>query len=248
MDRRVYGRRLETARLVWIAAALFLLAAVNGVRVHLSSALNHNRWPPVRQRLLVPSQAGSRVKELAAGKILVARRELLDPNFAETVVLLLHNDDKGAVGLIINRKTKVPISRLAKELEPAKGRADPLYLGGPVETTGLMALLRSSTKPEDAKHVFGDINMISSKPTLEKTMASGIAANAFHLYVGYAGWGAGQLEAEVAMDAWEVLPATAGMVFDLHPESLWRRLAEEEGLQVAALTKSQAKRKISARS
>ncbi len=228
---------MRPARLVWIAALLLLMAsAVNGVRVQRRSDLNHDRreWNPDR-RLLVPAQAGKRVKELAAGKILVARRELLDPNFAESVVLLVQYDEKGTVGLIINRKTKVPISRLAKELETAKGRTDPLYLGGPVETTGLMALLKSPTKPEDAKHVFGDIYMISSKATLEKTMASAAAPNAFRLYVGYAGWGAGQLEAEVAIDAWEVLPANAGMVFDLHPESLWRRLAEEEGLQIAAV-------------
>jgi len=138
MERRAHGD-LRSARFVWIAAALLLMAGV------VSAA----RW-----RLLVPAQAGTRVKELAAGKILVARRELLDPNFAETVVLLLQYDEKGTVGLIINRKTKIPISKLAKELEPAKGRTDPLYLGGPVEATGLMALLKSPTKPEDAKRLW----------------------------------------------------------------------------------------------
>ena len=214
------GRR--PARVLWIAAALVLMAG----------AVSAARW-----RLLVPAQARTRSQELAAGKILVARRELLDPNFAESIVLLVQYDEKRTVGLIINRKTKIPISRLAKELESAKGRTDPLYIGGPVETSGLMALFKSSTKPEDAKHVFADIYMISSKTTLEKTMASATAPNAFRLYVGYAGWGAGQLEAEVAIDAWEVLPASAGMVFDLHPESLWRRLAEQEGLQVASLGK-----------
>ena len=145
---------LRPARVLWIAAALVLMAG----------AVNAARW-----RLLVPAQAGTRVKELAAGKILVARRELLDPHFAETVVLLVQYDQKGTVGLIINRKTKIPISKLSKELEPAKGRTDPLYIGGPVETSGLMALFKSSTKPEDAKHVFADIYMISSKTTLEKS-------------------------------------------------------------------------------
>jgi len=224
MDRRVHAG-LRPARVLWIAAALVLMAG----------AVNAARW-----RLLVPAQAGTRVKELAAGKILVARRELLDPHFAETVVLLVQYDQKGTVGLIINRKTKIPISKLSKELEPAKGRTDPLYVGGPVETDGIMALLRSPTKLEDAKSVFADIYIISSKTTLEKTMTSGTAPNTFRLYVGYAGWGAGQLEVEVANDAWEVLAANAGMIFDLHPESLWRRLAEQEGLQIAALGKDAA--------
>jgi len=228
MDSGLHGG-VKPARFLCIAAGLMIA----------TGAVSAARW-----RLLVPAQAGTRAKELAPGKILVARRELLDPNFAESVVLLVQYDEKGTVGLIINRKTKIPISRLAKELEPAKGRTDPLYLGGPVETTGLMALLKSPTKPEDARHVFADIYMISTKTTLEKTMASTTAPNTFHLYVGYAGWGAGQLEAEVAIDAWEVLPANTGMVFDLHPESLWRRLAEEEGLQIAALSKIRVKRRV----
>ena len=208
------------ARLVWITAAAALIASASIT---------------MRRPLFVPAQAGTHVKELAAGKILVARRQLLDPNFARTVILLVHHDEEGTAGLIINRQTKIPLSRLSKEMEGAKGRSDPLYLGGPVEQSGLMALLRSRTKPEDAKPVFADIYLISVKAALEKTMASGVASSVFRLYLGYAGWDAGQLEWEMGQDAWDVLPANAGIVFDPHPESLWGRLAEEEEVQVAGL-------------
>jgi putative transcriptional regulator len=182
---------------------------------------------------LVPVQAGISVKDLNTGRILVARRNMLDRNFAQTVILLVHYDEKGTVGLIINRPTKIPLSRLAKEFEGVKGRSDPLYLGGPVESSGVMALFRSSTKREDAKLVFADIYMISVKATLEKAIASATPST-LHLYLGYAGWDAGQLEWELGMNAWDVLPPNAGIVFDPHPETLWNRLVEREQLQIAA--------------
>jgi len=85
--------------------------------------------------------------------------------------------------------------------------------------------------------VVADVYLISLKATLEKTMASGVASSVFRLYLGYAGWEAGQLEWEMGQEAWEILPANAGIVFDPHPESLWGRLAEEEEVQVASLYK-----------
>lgn len=186
------------------------------------------------RRWLIPAQVEERAKQLAIGKLLVARRSLQDPNFAQTVILLIeHSEEEGTVGLILNRQTKIPVSKLAKELEGAKGRSEPLYLGGPVQTDSVMALIRSRTKPEEAKHVLADLYVISSKTSLDKTMSSGTAPGTLHLYVGYAGWDAGQLEWELEMDAWNVLPATAGMVFDAHPDTLWSRLVDQEELQMA---------------
>ena len=218
MLRRAFGMGL--GRLLCIPAAAALIAfAGTGVR-----------RPP-----LVPTQTGTHTKELATGKILVARHSLLDPNFAQTVVLIFEHNDKGTAGLIINRQTKIPLSRLSKEMEGAKGRSDPLYQGGPVEPAAVLALVRSRAKPEEAKLVVEGVHIISTKAALEKTMATGAAPDTFRLYLGYAGWDAGQLAWELQMDAWDVLPATAGIVFDPHPETLWPRLAQEEELQVAFL-------------
>jgi putative AlgH/UPF0301 family transcriptional regulator len=197
-------------------------------------ALAASAAPAVRRRLLVPLQAGALAKDLAAGKLLVARRSLQDRNFAETVILLVqHSEDEGTVGLILNRQTKIPLSRLSKEIEGAKGRTEPLYLGGPVQTEGVMALVRSRAKLEEAKHVLADIYMISSKASLEKTISSNSAANSLRLYLGYAGWDAGQLEWELGMNAWDVLAASAAVVFDPHPETLWSRLVDQQELQMA---------------
>ena len=202
-------------------------------------ALAASAMPAVHRRLMVPTQAGDLATELAAGKLLVARRSLQDPNFTQTVILLVeHSDDEGTVGLILNRQTKIPLSRLSKELEGAKGRSEPLYLGGPVQTEGVMALVRSRAKVEEAKHVLADIYMISSKTSLEKTISSNSASSSLRLYLGYAGWDAGQLEWELGMAAWDVLPATAAVVFDAHPETLWSRLVEQRELQMARSNRS----------
>ncbi|HET9320123.1 MAG TPA: YqgE/AlgH family protein [Bryobacteraceae bacterium] len=187
--------------------------------------------PAVGGQLLVQGQATA--QDLATGKILVARRHMADLNFAQTVILLVQHDEKGTVGLIVNRPTKIPLSRLTKEFEGVKDRSDPLYLGGPMERSGVMALVRSRAKPEDAKAVFADVYMISVKETLEKAIAAATSSR-LHLYLGYAGWAAGQLEWELGMDAWDVLPPNAGMVFDPHPETLWNRLVDRENLQNAA--------------
>ncbi len=184
---------------------------------------------------LVPVQGDETGPHLAAGQILVARRSLEDPNFAETVIVLVQVDEDGILGLIINRQTKVPVSRLARDLRGAQGRSEPLYLGGPVATTGIMGLIRTGTKLEEAKHVFGDVYMISSKPAVEKAIASSSDSKTFRLYLGYAGWDSGQLEWEMGMDAWDVLPANAGTVFDPHPETLWTRLVGQEDLRMARL-------------
>jgi len=208
---------LRPARVMWIAAAAALIG----------SGATAVRRPPV-----VPVQTHPHARDLATGKILVARRSLVDPNFAETVILLLQHDDDGTAGLILNRQTKIPLSKLSPEMDSAKGRTDRLYHGGPVEPAGIMALLRSRTKPEDAKPVIEDVYAISSKAALEKTVASGAAASTFRIYLGYAGWDAGQLAWELKMDAWDVLPANPAIVFDAHPETLWPRLAEEESMQL----------------
>src|SRR5579864_4903059 len=101
------------------------------------------------------AQAFGQADKLAPGTFLVASRELGDPNFARSVVLLVHYDDEnGAMGLIINRQTDVPLSKVFAELKEAKGRADPIYVGGPVETGTVLALLKSAIKPKDAERVF----------------------------------------------------------------------------------------------
>src|SRR6202046_336823 len=111
--------------------------------------------------------------DLAVGRLLVASRDLGDPNFAKTVILLVHySEDQGSVGLVVNKRTDVPISRVFHDLKEASGRNDPVHVGGPVELNSVLALLKSANKPEGADRVFGDVYLISKKDQLARTMAS----------------------------------------------------------------------------
>jgi putative transcriptional regulator len=174
--------------------------------------------------------------DLAVGKFLVASRDLGDPNFAKTVILLVrYTEDQGAVGLVVNRATDVPISRVFQEFKEAKGRTDPVYVGGPVELNSVLALLKTASKPENATHVFGDVYLISNKDSLKTTLASRFESSAFHAYVGYAGWSAGQLQHEVELGAWHIMAADASTVFHSDPDSVWPRLIRRTETQIACI-------------
>lgn len=171
-------------------------------------------------------------EQLGDGKFLVASRKLGDPNFAETVILLVQYDAKGAMGLVINNPSKITIAEALAEIKGAKGRQEAVFLGGPVGRTGLQALLRSKTAPDEARLVFGDVYATGSRALVERTL--GTAGSAFRVYLGYAGWGSGQLERELALGAWHVLGPNAAFVFDAEPETVWQRLIRRTELQFAA--------------
>jgi putative transcriptional regulator len=161
-------------------------------------------------------------KDLGAGKVLVASRNLIDPNFAETVVLLVHYDAEGVVGLVLNRRTHIPLSRVLEGLKAAKDRSDPVYLGGPVETPAVFALLK-----------FGGVYLISTKALFEQTISARPDPNLFHVYLGYAGWNNDQLRKEVDLGAWFIFQADAGIVFNSDPDSLWPQMIRKTELKLA---------------
>src|SRR5438309_46538 len=178
--------------------------------------------------------------ELEAGKFLVASRGLGDPNFAGTVVLLLKFDDEeGALGIIVNRRTDVPLSRVFENIKTAKDRTDTVYIGGPVEPGSVLALLKSATKVEDASRVLTGIYLVSGKALLEKAVAEA-PPGSFHAYLGYAGWGPGQLEHELALGGWQILRADAATVFDPEPDSVWEKLIRRTELRIAQSVRSEA--------
>jgi putative transcriptional regulator len=185
--------------------------------------------------LLAGLPAFSQTDDLAIGKLLVASRDLGDPNFAKTVILLVHySEGQSAVGLVLNKRTDVPISRVFHDLKEASKRRDPVYIGGPVELNSVLALLKSASKPEGADKIFGDVFLISNKDLLARTLASDAGATEFHTYIGYAGWGAGQLEHEVDLGAWHVMPADVGTVFHSDPDSVWEGLIHRTETQIAS--------------
>ena len=172
-------------------------------------------------------------RDLGPGKLLVATRGLADPNFAKTVILLVHFDDQGVVGLILNRRTDIPLSRVLEGFEGANDRSDPAYLGGPVEIPAVLALLRSPAKIEGAEHVFSGVYLISTKALFEHTLAARPDPQVFHVYLGYAGWTNDQLRKEVELGGWFIFPADTAAVFNSNPGSLWPQMIRKTELKLA---------------
>ena len=169
----------------------------------------------------------------ARGKFLVAARGLVDPNFRETVVLLVDHSEEGSWGLVINRPTAVPLSKLFPEEKALQKRDDRLFSGGPVSPGRFLLLLRSPRPPESSRPVFAEVHLASSPAVLRGPDAGVIAE--FRAYAGYAGWAPGQLAAEVARGDWYIMAAEAEAVFAEEPAGVWATLHTRAYAPVAAL-------------
>jgi putative transcriptional regulator len=162
------------------------------------------------------------VKNLKAGRLLIASRNLPDPNFAATVILLAEYGKDGAMGLIVNRRTDVTLARIFPDLRPSDSGAT-AFFGGPVSVSAVLALLRSTSARADSRHVVGDVYLVNTSDALKQTLAAGEGPRRFRVYVGYSGWGPGQLEHETNEGSWFVVDGDPDIVFDPDPESIWRR-------------------------
>jgi putative transcriptional regulator len=172
-------------------------------------------------------------KDLGVSKVLVASRDLGDPNFAKTVILLVHYDADSVLGLVLNRRTDVPLSKALDGLKVARGRSDSVFLGGPVEVTTVFAMLQSPAKLEGASHVLDEVYLITNKSVLEHTLGTRPDPGVFHIYLGYSGWTNDQLRREVEQGAWFIFNANAATVFDADPDALWSRMIRKTEQQMA---------------
>jgi len=179
------------------------------------------------------SQMG-RVKDLAPGTLLVAARRLGDPNFIETVIVLVDHSDDGTMGLVVNRRTSVPLSRVFQTLPEAQGQSAPVYVGGPVSMTAVQALVRSTAAVPEGRQVTSELHIIGTHRALEERLHGPGDPDRFRVYLGYAGWSPGQLANEVGVGAWHIFPADADVVFDPEPDTLWRRQIRQTEFLLAA--------------
>ena len=170
---------------------------------------------------LVPAAADADPRP-ARGKLLVATELVQGELFAKTVVLLLHYDDTGAFGLVVNRPTDVKPGELLEDDEAIAGYAGTLYWGGPVQMDSLRALLLTDDPPADAEKIIDSVYLVAFEDALEHGPEDPAA---LRLFIGYAGWAPGQLDYEMARGSWRVLPATNELVFAEEPKTLWKRLA-----------------------
>lgn len=184
---------------------------------------------------------------LSKGKFLVASREIKDPSFMETVVLLLDFRADGAIGLVINRRTDVKLSTLLPNVKGLKHLPDTAYIGGPVNEGTVFLLVRDKTRSREFPLVFEDVYVTSSLSALNKILETEKLRENFHAYVGYAGWAAGQLEREVSNGQWHVMQADAGTIFSKKPSGVWRELIARATAQwVKEIHKKETREKIGA--
>ena len=170
-------------------------------------------------------------QEPAQGRLLVATELVEGELFANTVVLMLHYDETGAFGLVVNRPTDVQPGEVLGEDEAIAGYRGTLYWGGPVHMDSLRALLHTDDPPEDADKILESVYLVSFEDAVELGPAGPAT---LRLFIGYAGWAPGQLDYEMARGSWRVLPGSDELVFAEEPVELWKRLAPPREQRAAA--------------
>jgi len=153
--------------------------------------------------------------------LLIARAELPDPNFKDSVVLVMNHIGPSPAGVIINRPTRIPVSRLFPELETLAQLDDKVYFGGPVEIQAVSFLFRFDKPPEKATEVLDGLYFSTDRELLRKLLGRDQPMEGLRIFVGFSGWARGQLEAEIARGDWTLAPADASTIFDYKSQQPW---------------------------
>jgi putative transcriptional regulator len=164
---------------------------------------------------------------VSKGKFLVASRQIRDPRFKETVILLIQHDLNGTVGLIVNRPTTVRLSDFFPEIKEQPGREHFTYIGGPVGMAQVHLLIHLPDKSEGSQWIFDDVYVSASKTVLENLIKNPDGEAKFRAYAGYAGWITGQLEQEILRGDWQVARADAETIFKKPSSEIWLDLIRE---------------------
>jgi len=180
---------------------------------------------PVRVTIARPHTEISATQP-AKGRFLVASHRLTDPNFFETVVLLLTYEPSGAVGVIVNRPMEIRLGSVLSDIEELRDRSDPVYLGGPVVKNLLLVLLRTAKQPESSVAVFDGVYVSGSRAAVRDVLKKAGKRTRVRGYAGYAAWGVGQLDREIARGDWHVTGAEATIVFDMTASEIWPTLIQ----------------------
>ena len=175
----------------------------------------------------------------ASPLLLLSMPQMADPNFAKTVILLCDYTDQGAFGLVVNRQMTEPAWQLIRT-EP-QVRIDPdvrLWVGGPVDLQRTWVLMSDAQGPDDEQReiVPGVLLSVSRELTLQLLQAP--PTSRARVLVGYAGWGPGQLDKELAASAWLTTLVDPGLIFGVPAEEMWETAIRRFGAEPAALQTS----------
>lgn len=229
---RQRSRRLgRPASVFWLSAiSIGVLAILLGAGLSRSTEI-----PPATgsvrpsERILHPVQSLDRPQ---SATFLVAARGMQDPNFAQTVILLIDYDAQGAFGLIINQPTRHNLAEIWPEITGLEAHS--VFWGGPVFPNRLLFLLRSEDAPQDMRRVIPGVYLGSDELNLKRIIAEG--QEEFRTYAGYSGWAPGQLDREIARGDWHLVPVERRFVFFPRPEEVWDELIQRVDIQVVKLS------------
>jgi putative transcriptional regulator len=173
--------------------------------------------------------------ESLAGHLLVATPALRDPNFERTVVLLVAHEPGGALGVVLNRPTEVPVSEVLGSWGGLAGQPPVLFEGGPVQPESAICLARMKTgvsKLPGFHRVSGLVGTVDLAGDPEKLTDQ---IDGLRVFAGYSGWSPGQLEGELDSGSWFVFDALPGDAFMSRPDDLWPMVLRRQGGMTAAV-------------
>jgi putative transcriptional regulator len=168
-----------------------------------------------------------------AGRLLVAAPPLVDPNFDRTVVLLLaHDQDEGALGLVLNRPSGVAVAEYLESWGRLAIDPGEVFIGGPVQPDGVIGIgWVEGQIPEGLRPVADGVAVVD----LHRSPDEVPGVTGVRLFAGHAGWSPGQLEAEVREGAWFTVDVVPGDLRSDHPQGMWRSVLLRQGGDLRAL-------------
>jgi putative transcriptional regulator len=173
--------------------------------------------------------------ESLTGRLLVATPSLRDPNFERTVVLLVAHEDGGALGVVLNRATEVPVAEVLGPWGQLADEPSVVFEGGPVQPEAALCLARARIGVGDLSgfnRVSGAIGTVDLSSDPE---ALSVGVHGVRVFAGYAGWSSGQLEGEISSGSWFVLDALPSDAFAIRPDDLWPMVLRRQGGLMAAV-------------
>jgi putative transcriptional regulator len=174
--------------------------------------------------------------ELSPPILLVAMPQVLDPFFHKSVVLLLHHEDEGSFGFIINRATGIKVNEILQGMEVGwqGGRDLVAYFGGPVQPQlGTVLFSPEEVEGDAATEVIPGLALTQHIGDLAQLAES--PPDQFRLLLGYAGWGAGQLMEEILRNDWLTAPPKSDLIFAPDPEQVWGEALRSVGVDPSLL-------------
>ncbi|MFH1262853.1 MAG: YqgE/AlgH family protein [Pseudomonadota bacterium] len=170
--------------------------------------------------------------------LLIAMPQLADPNFFRTTSLLSEFTKEGAMGVILNRPLGISVTQLVHDGKPIEGPSTiQAYWGGPVQNERGFVVHESLSLASQGLEIESGLFLSGSSEVLRALMEEQKNPNPprFRLFLGYAGWGAGQLEQEIAAASWLTAPIDRELIFDSAAQTLWTRSIQKLGVDVSAL-------------